>query len=101
VPAEHDGELGAGHRVLAFGGRRVEDDAEGTFGILLKGNGLWDQIAEALVGVELGGGVVEVNGLYGYIGGEGGVAEGGNDEVEVLGAGSGLGLGVRLVGGWS
>jgi hypothetical protein len=54
VPAEHDSEFSARNRILALCGARVEDDAKGAFGVLLKGDGLWDQVAKALVGVEVG-----------------------------------------------
>jgi hypothetical protein len=62
----------------------IEDDTERAFRVFFKGDGLRDEVAEAFVGVQVGGRVVEVDGLDGYVGREVVVAESGDDEVVVL-----------------
>ena len=82
VPADHDGQLRAGGGVLARGGVGVEDDAEGPFGILLKGDGAGDQIAEAAMGEHVGSAEVEVHDHDGH-----GRGLGEDGEVRVFGEG--------------
>lgn len=102
VSAHHDGEFGARGGVLTLDGAAVEDDAQGALGVLLKGNRLRDEIAKAVDGEEVGVVVVEVDGHDGDKGREVGVAEGGDDDVVVLGRLVGVGLeGVsRAMGSW-
>lgn len=66
VAAEHDGDFGAGSRVLAGEGVRVEDDAEGALGVLREGDGARDEVAEAVDGEDVGVGEVEVDDHDGY-----------------------------------
>lgn len=91
MPAHHDRQLGARDAVLTGRGVRVEDDAECALGVLLKGHGARDEVAEASVLDEGGVGVVERDGLDGDEGGEAGIAEGRDYEV-VVGRLSGVSL---------
>ncbi len=85
VAAQHDGELGAldGVGAEVSGGRvrggrerefavRVEDDAQDKLWVLGVVEGLWEEVAEAVVGeVGLRGGVPDVDEHDGYRGGGG------------------------------
>jgi hypothetical protein len=85
VTAHHDGELRAWGSVLALDGSAVEDDTESALGVLVERNGLRNQIAETFDGEEGGVLIIEVDGHDGDIGRQLRIAEGGNDDVVVLG----------------
>lgn len=85
VAAEHDGEFCTLGCVLPFDGVRVEGYAQSALGVLVEWNALWDEVAEARHGVEVGFGVVEVDCHDGDIRSKGGFTESGDDNVEVAG----------------
>lgn len=98
VAAHHDGDLCAGCGVLSLDGGAVEDDAQCALGVLLEGDGLGDEVAEAFDGEQVGIVVVEVDGHDGHKRGQQGVAEGRDDDVVVFS--SLVGVGLRVVGQW-
>ena len=81
MPTKHDGKFRAVDTILSRCGTGIENHAKRALGILFERHGARDQVAEALMPLEVGGRVVEVDGLDGDVGGEGGGAEGGEGEV--------------------
>lgn len=61
MPAEHDGYFGTGSGVLTDCGVGIEDYAESTLGVLLEGDGAWDEVAETTLGEKIGIFIVEVH----------------------------------------
>jgi hypothetical protein len=75
MSTQHDCQLRPVNRILAVDSTRVENNAERALRVLLKGDGLRDQVAEA-GGVEVRSRVEEVYRLDGDEGCEGWGAEG-------------------------
>lgn len=94
MAAHHDCEFGAWSSVLPFDGGVVEDNSECTLGVLLERDGLWNQVAEAFHGEEIGVLEVEVDGHDGDVGSEILVAQCRYNNVVVFSRLVGVGLGM-------
>lgn len=78
MPTHHDCDFCARRGILALHSVGVEDDAEGTLGVLLVSDGAGNEVAETLFREEVRVGVEEIN--Y-HDGDGGGLAEGGEGVV--------------------